>query len=77
MKTYSIYSQGYFYCPTFCTIQEARQCLKEIVADSLKSARRSWKKAHKEKINADTYEIRAGKDPHCPRWGYYSIQTTH
>ena len=65
---HTVQSYGYYKCPTFDTLAEARTCLKEIVAENLKAARRTSKQARKHKMGKDSYRITLGSDLNSSLW---------
>ena len=72
--SFIVQSRGYYQCPEFTTLVEARAELKALVADSLAMARRKYPEATKHKILEDYYTITLGKDRQSQLWAEHHIQ---
>ena len=72
-KRYTVNSVGYYDCPSFNNIEEARANLKELVKESLMQVRRKSKTATKHKISKDCYMITLGKDVRSALWAQHQI----
>lgn len=64
MKTtaYLVKTLGYYDCPIYLNLKEAKDFLKEITMDSLVRAKRLSKTARKHKIGTNHYMITLGSD---------------
>lgn len=57
---YVVRSLGYYNCPTFATLKEAREFLAALVEDSFAQVRRRYGRATKIKNGKDNYTIKIG-----------------
>lgn len=74
MKLFIVKSQGYYACPEFHTLQEARQFLRETVKESLARARSRFSQARKHRIAKNVYEITLGIDRRSTLWAAHWIE---
>lgn len=73
--THVVQTKGYYGCPGYQDIEEARMLLKSLVANSLAAAKLNSKKAHKHKISQDNYMITRGRDSKSALWAHHFIIT--
>jgi hypothetical protein len=74
--SYVVQTGGYYHCPEFRDLGEARTLLKEIVADALVAARRKSPEATRRKLCTDSYEITLGRSCRSALWNRYHIIQT-
>jgi hypothetical protein len=72
LPPFCVVSFGYECPPEFPTLAAARAHLRELVAESLRAAKRKSRTARKHRLGADSYKITLGSDPRSMLWaGHY------
>jgi hypothetical protein len=72
---YAVMTSGYYQCPEFSTLEEARKVLAEFVANSLADCRARFGQAAKIKNGEDNYTIRIGGAQGFNVWATHWIQS--
>jgi 2-phosphoglycerate kinase len=67
---------GYYQCPQFSTLAEARKFLGELVQENMATVRRRYGQATKVRNYEDNYTILIGGPSSVSRWSTHWIHTT-